>query len=345
MRAYLERLINGEDLTVDEAKLAMTTIMQGDATQAQIASFFTGLKAKGETADEMAGCAQAMRDHVSVIKPQTQELVDIVGTGGDGANTFNISTTSSIVMAAAGAKVAKHGNRAASSLSGSADVLEALGVCVELPHQAVADMVDELGWGFLNAPLHHPAMKYATPVRSQLGFPTVMNLLGPLANPMGAKHACLGVLKQELVGVYARVVKRLGTQRTLVVCGAENVDELTPTGPFRIATIEDGRYTTDRIDPIDLEIDRCELEDLRGGDARMNAEITIAVLGGEKGPRRDTVLMNTAGGLIACYRAGDFLEGVTLAAQAIDSGAAAEKLEDIVNWSQSAVKLVEKFRS
>ncbi len=335
MRAYLEKLIAGEDLSTEESRHAMNQVMTGEATPPQIAALLTGLRAKGETADEMAGAVLAIREHVAVVHPRSRDLVDIVGTGGDGAHTFNISTTAALVASAAGATVAKHGNRAISSRSGAADVLEALGVQVELPHAAVATMVDELGFAFLYAPSHHPAFRHAGPVRRDLGFRTVLNLLGPLANPMGAQSQVLGVPRQELLGVFARVVRRLGTRRTLVVCGQGDVDELTPCGPFRLATVEGASYATDRIDPIDLGLERCSLDDLAGGDAEMNARITRSVLGGERGPRRDTVLLNAAAGLIAGFHAGDFLEGISMAARAIDSGAALELLDRVAQRSQA----------
>jgi anthranilate phosphoribosyltransferase len=337
VRAYLERLIAGDDLTADEARSAMDRIMSGEATPAQVAGFLTALRAKGETADEMAGCAASMRAYVAVVPPRSRDLLDIVGTGGDGANTFNISTTAALVAAAAGATVAKHGNRAATSRSGSADVLEALGVAIELPHAAVARLVDEVGFGFLYAPSHHPAMRHAGPVRRELGIRTVMNLLGPLANPAGAGAQVIGVARQELVGVFARVVRRLGTDRTLVVCGVGNVDELTPVGPFRLATVEAGSYRTERIDPLDLGVPRCTIDDLEGGDAEDNARIVRSILGGEQGARRDTVLLNASAGLIAARRAGDFLEGIALAAAAIDDGRAAALLDRVVASTREAM--------
>jgi anthranilate phosphoribosyltransferase len=333
MRAYLDRLLAGDDLTVEEARSAMSLIMRGEASPAQIAAFLTALRAKGETADEIAGAAAAMREHVAVELPASPDLVDIVGTGGDNSGTFNISTTAAIVASSAGVRVAKHGNRAFSSTTGSADVLEALGVRIDLPHAHVARMVDEIGFGFLFAPSHHPAMRFAAPVRRELGFRTVMNLTGPLVNPAGAQMQVLGVPRQELVGLFARVVRRLGTRRTLVVCGVGDVDELTPVGPFRLATVEQHDYRTDRIDPIDLGLERCRIEDLAGGDARMNATIVRRILEGERGPKRDTVLLNAAAGLIAGYAAGDFLEGLALAAEAVDTGRAAAQLERIIELS------------
>ncbi|MFN2629850.1 MAG: anthranilate phosphoribosyltransferase, partial [Gaiellaceae bacterium] len=250
----LGRLLDAHDLSREEARETMHTIMSGAATPAQIAGFLVALRAKGETADEIAGCAEAMRAHVLAVKPQREDLVDTAGTGGDGARTINISTAAALVAAAAGAAVAKHGNRAVSSASGSADVLEALGFSLELDGDRIARSIDELGFGFLFAPMHHPAMRHAAPVRRELAARTVFNVLGPLTNPAGARAQVVGVYSPDLVRTIAEVLAQLGARRAFVVHGAGGIDELSPVGTNRVCEVVDGDIHEHLVDPLELGI-------------------------------------------------------------------------------------------
>lgn len=322
LRTALDRLTAGADLDEDEARAALDVVMRGDAPPAQIAGFLIALKVKGETPAEIAGCARTLRDHADAIRPQATDLVDTAGTGGDGTGSFNISTAAALVAAAAGATVAKHGNRSVSSKSGSADVLEALGIPVEIPHAAVAAMIDDLGFGFLYAPAHHGAMRFAGPVRRELGIPTIMNLLGPLANPLGAPYQVVGVARPDLVPIMADVLVRLGTHRALVVHGAGGFDEITPCGEALIATVADGTITVAPFDPTSLGLAPADPADLEGDDPEHNAALILAVLDGEQGPRRDTVLVNASAALVAAGRAEDLADGLTQAEAAIDDGRA-----------------------
>ena len=333
----LAKLLDGHDLSREEAREVMGSIMTGEATSAQIAGFLIALRAKGETADEIAGCAEAMREHVLPVRPQREDLVDTAGTGGDGAKTINISTAAALVAAAAGAGVAKHGNRAVSSASGSADVLEALGFNLELPSEQIARSIDELGFGFLFAPTHHPAMRHAAPVRRELAARTVFNVLGPLTNPAGARAQVVGVYAPELVPTIADVLARLGAERAFVVHGAAGVDELSPAGPNLVCEVANGRVRRREIDPLDLGIDRCAPEELGGGDPADNAETIRLIFSGAEGGKRDAVLLNAAGAIAAGGLARDLGEGVGLAREAIDSGAAGERLEALIAFSQEPV--------
>jgi anthranilate phosphoribosyltransferase len=336
IRDAIIRVIDGNDLSLDDARDAMREIMDGNATQVQIAGFLVALRAKGETADEIAGCAQAMREHVVRVQPKRKDLVDIVGTGGDGANTFNISTAAALVAASAGAAIAKHGNRAASSTSGSADVLEALGFNLELPPERIERSIDELGFGFLFAQAHHPAMKHAAPVRRELATRTVFNVLGPLTNPAGARALMLGVYAPELTRTIAEALARLGTNRAYVVHGADGIDELSPCGPNLVCEVEDGRVREYELDPRELGIERCQPSDLRGGDPQHNARALRGVFAGTDGGHRSAVILNAAGGIAAAGHAENLREGIELARRAIDSGAAAERLDALVAFSQEA---------
>jgi anthranilate phosphoribosyltransferase len=337
IQAALADLLEGRDLSQEGARGVMRSIMAGEATPGQIGAFLVALRIKGETADEIAGCAEAMREHVLVVRPQRTDLVDTAGTGGDGARTFNISTAAALVAAAAGAGVAKHGNRAVSSSSGSADVLEALGFNLELPPELIERSIDELGFGFLFAPTHHPAMRHAAPVRRELATRTVFNVLGPLTNPAGARAQVVGVYAPELVPTIAEVLARLGAERAFVVHGAAGIDELSPAGPNLVCEVVDGSVRRRAIDPLDLGIDRCAPEELRGGDPPENAETIRQIFAGANGGRRDAVLLNAAGAIAAGGLARDLAEGVGLAREAIDSGAAAERLDALIAFSQRAV--------
>jgi anthranilate phosphoribosyltransferase len=330
MQSVLGRLLDGHDLTREDARGAMDTIMSGEATPAQIGGFLVALRLKGETADEIAGCAEAMRAHVLPVRPRRDDLVDTAGTGGDGGRTFNISTAAALVAAAAGAGVAKHGNRAVSSASGSADVLEALGFSLELPPERIAQSIDELGFGFLFAPTHHPAMKHAAPVRKELAARTVFNVLGPLTNPAGARAQVVGVYSPDLVRTLADVLAALGARRAFVVHGAAGIDELSPAGPNLVCEVVDGGVREREIDPLELGVPRCAPEELRGGSPEENAQAIRDVFGGANGGRRDAILLNAAGAIAAGGHAEDLREGLDLARAAVDSGAAGERLEALI---------------
>jgi anthranilate phosphoribosyltransferase len=331
----LARLLDGRDLSSDEARDVMNQVMRGEATPAQIGGFLVALRLKGETAEEIAGCAEAMRAHVLAVRPKRDDLVDTAGTGGDGAGTFNISTAAALVAAAAGAAVAKHGNRAVSSASGSADVLEALGFALELPAERIARSIDELGFGFLFAPSHHPAMRHAAPVRRELAARTVFNVLGPLTNPAGARAQVVGVYAPELVPTIAAVLARLGARRAFVVHGAGGIDELSPAGPNLVCEVAGGKVRRREIDPRDFGVPRCKPRDLAGSSPEENAETIREILGGAAGPKREAVLLNAGGAIAAGGHALDLEEGYRLAAEAVDSGAAAGRLDELVAFSRA----------
>jgi len=330
----LARLLDGDDLSREEAREVMTSIMSGEATPAQIAGFLIALRAKGETADEIAGCAEAMREHALPVRPLRDDLVDTAGTGGDGARTINISTAAALVAAAAGAGVAKHGNRAVSSACGSADVLEALGFDLDLPPERVARSIDELGFGFLFAPTHHPAMRHAAPVRSELAARTVFNVLGPLTNPAGARAQVVGVYAPELVRTIADVLAQLGATRAFVVHGAGGIDELSPAGPNFVCEVVNGDVHARNIDPLEFGLPRCDPAELRGGAPEENAAAIRAVLAGEEGGRRSAILLNAAGAIAAGGHADDLREGLELAGEAVDSGAAAARLDALIAFTR-----------
>ena len=332
----LARLLDGHDLSREEARGVMDSIMSGEATSAQIAGFLIALRAKGETADEIAGCAEAMREHALAVRPQRDDLVDTAGTGGDGARTINISTAAALVAAAAGAGVAKHGNRAVSSASGSADVLEALGFNLQLPPERIARSIDELGFGFLFAPTHHPAMRHAAPVRRELATRTVFNVLGPLTNPAGARAQVVGVYSPELVPTIADVLVRLGATRAFVVHGAGGIDEFSPAGPNVVCEVMDGDVGTRIIDPLELGLEPCDPAELRGGSPEENAAAIHGVFAGENGGRRNAILLNAAGAIAAGGHAEDLREGLELARNAVDSGAAATRLQQLIAFSEQA---------
>jgi anthranilate phosphoribosyltransferase len=333
----IARLVDGHNLTRAEARDVMGSIMSGEATPAQISGFLVALRAKGETANEIAGCAEAMRAHVLAVRPKREDLVDTAGTGGDNAHTLNISTAAALVASAAGAAVAKHGNRAVSSQSGSADVLEALGFDLELEPARIEQSIDELGFGFLFAPAHHPAMKHAAPVRRELATRTVFNVLGPLTNPAGARAQVVGVFSPELVRTLAEVLAQLGARRAFVVHGAFGIDELSPAGPNLVCEVADGSVRERTIDPVDLGIERCAPEALRGGSPEANAEHIRAVFAGEDGGARDAILLNAAGAIAAAGHAEDLGEGLEAAREALDSGSAARRLDELVAFSRDAV--------
>jgi anthranilate phosphoribosyltransferase len=330
----LALLLEGQDLSRAEARDVMNQIMSGEATPAQMGGFLVALRLKGERAEEIAGCAEAMREHVLSVRPQREDLVDTAGTGGDGARTFNISTAAALVAAAAGAGVAKHGNRAVSSASGSADVLEALGFRLDLAPPQIERSIDELGFGFLFAQTHHPAMRHAAPVRRELATRTVFNVLGPLTNPAGARAQVVGVYAPELVETIASVLATLGARRAFVVHGAGGIDELSPAGPNLVCEVVDGEVTRREIDPASFGVPRCSSAELAGGTPEENAALVREILAGAPGAKREAVLLNAAGAIAASGRAADLAEGYGLAASAVDSGAAAGRLESLVAFSQ-----------
>jgi anthranilate phosphoribosyltransferase len=336
LQATLARLLDGHDLTRAEAREVMGAIMDGEATPAQIGAVLIALRVKGESADEIAGFAEAMREHVVAVHAQRDDLVDTAGTGGDGAGTVNISTAAALVAAAAEGGVAKHGNRAVSSACGSADVLEALGFRLELPPELIARSIDELGFGFMFAPLHHPAMKNAASIRRELGTRTVFNVLGPLTNPAGARAQVLGVYSPDLVRTLAEVLARLGASRAFVVHGAGGLDELSPAGPNLVCEVVDGSVHERQIDPAAFGIRRCSAGDLGGGSPDENAAAIRRVLEGGDGPVRDAVLLNAAGAIAAAGHARDLREGLGHAREAIDSGAAAARLSALAAFTQAA---------
>jgi anthranilate phosphoribosyltransferase len=341
----IRTLVERRDLTRMEAAAAMEAIMSGGATHAQVAAFLTALRMKGETVDELTGLAEVMRLKVARVRTRAEVeasltgtdremLIDTCGTGGDATGTFNISTATAFVVAGTGLKVAKHGNRSASSLCGSADVVETLGINLELPPARVAQCVDEVGIGFLYAPLLHTAMKHVMPARREIGIRTVFNLLGPLTNPAGANAQVIGVSARHLVEPLARVLAELGTVRAFVVHGADGLDEISTTGESWVAEVREGLVRTAAVRPEDFGVSRASIGDLRGGDREENAEIIRRILAGDPGPKRDIVVVNSAAALVAGSRARDFKEGAQQAAQSIDSGAARQKLEGLVELSQ-----------
>jgi anthranilate phosphoribosyltransferase len=335
LRPALSRVVSRQTLTEAEAYQAMGLIMDGEATPAQIAAFITALAMRGETVEEIAGFARAIRERAVTISPRADHLVDIVGTGGDRLNTFNISTTAAFVIAGAGGHVAKHGNRAASSRSGSADVLEALGINLDAPPEVVQACIEEIGFGFLFAPRFHPAFRHALAPRREIGIRTVFNILGPLTNPARARRYLQGVPGPAYTELMARVLVQLGAERAFVVHGQDGMDEISICAPTQVSEVADGGVRTYTLTPEELGFERAELAALRGGAAEDNARICVSVLQGERGPRRDIVLANAGAALVAAGIAGTVAEGIARAAESIDSGRAYAALE--------AVRLRTKF--
>jgi anthranilate phosphoribosyltransferase len=344
IKKAIAKAVERQDLTEAEMIEVMGQIMSGEATPAQVAAFITALRMKGETVEEITGAARVMRDKVTPIRVgrnvldldrddinvDRESILDTCGTGGSGTNTFNISTTVAFVVSALGVKVAKHGNRSVSSCCGSADVLEALGVNLNVTPETVERCINEIGIGFLFAPALHGAMKHAIGPRREIGIRTIFNILGPLTNPAGAGCQVLGVYRGDLVEKLAHVLKNLGCRRGFVVHGMDGMDEITLTAETRLAEVTSEKVVVKTLRPEDLGLTRCRMADLRGGDATENAAIVRAVLSGEKGPKRDIVLVNAAFGLIAAGKAATSEEGLKLAAAAIDSGKAGEQLEKLV---------------
>lgn len=325
----------GASLSRDEAAQAMTEIMDGTCTPAQFGAFVTALRVKGETADEIAGCLAVMREKALPVAV-SQPVADTCGTGGDGVGTFNISTANAIVLAAAGQPVAKHGNRAMSSACGSADVLEALGVHIELGPAGVAQCIEQVGIGFMFAQAYHPAMKFAAPLRREIGIRTIFNILGPLTNPAGASYRVFGVADPGLADDIAHALSALGVRRALVVHGeADGVDEISISGPTSVTEWDGSSVKSYRLEPTDFGVAAAPVRDIAGGSVEENAQHVRDVLAGKPGPRRDVVVMNAAAGLVVSGKANDWQDGAAKAAAAIDDGRAAAKLEAFASLSQS----------
>jgi anthranilate phosphoribosyltransferase len=330
VRAAIEKLVNRIDLSETEMIDVMQQIMTGEATPLQVASFLTALRMKGESVDEVTGAARVMREKAYRVRGGSSTVLDTCGTGGDQKGTFNISTTSAFVVAAAGVPVAKHGNRSVSSQSGSADVLAALGVKVDAPKERVEQCIARIGIGFLFAPLLHEAMKYAVQPRRDIGIRTIFNLLGPLTNPALATHQLMGVYSGELIGMIAHVLKNLGSTCAMVVHGMEGLDEISLCGPTKVAELRAGSVKEYVIEPEQFGLRRCRIEDLQGGNPEQSAAVVRAVLEGHQGPPRDVVLLNSGAALHVAGSAATVQEGIRLAAESIDSGKARQKLDHLI---------------
>ena len=337
IKEAIEKIVNKGDLSYEEAYAVMNEIMSGESSPTQNAAFLAALStksARAETTDEIAGCAAAMREHATKVETN-MDVFEIVGTGGDNAHSFNISTTSALVAAAGGMKVAKHGNRAASSLSGTADCLEALGVNIDQNPEKCVELLDKVGMCFFFAQKYHTSMKYVGAIRKELGFRTVFNILGPLTNPATPSMQLLGVYDEYLVEPLAQVLINLGVRRGMVVYGLDKLDEISLSAPTKICEIKDGWYKTYTIEPEDFGLNKCSKEDLKGGTPEDNAKITIDILKGAKGPKRDAVLLNAGAALYIGGKADSFEGGIELAKELIDSGKALATLEKFIEVSNS----------
>lgn len=333
MKKALAKVIKGENLSREEASRVMNLILSGEATSAQTASFLTALRIKSETLDEIIGCAQVLGQKAEHIRPKKGNYIDFVGTGGDSTNTFNISTTSAFVTAAAGIPVAKHGNRAVSSKSGSADVLEKLGINIMMSPEKVESSVDEIGIGFMFAQTFNKSMKFVSGIRTELGIRTIFNILGPLSNPSGAKAQVIGVFSGALTEPYAQAMRVLGVERALVVHGLDGMDEITTTSDTIVSEIKGGHIINYNLDPEKYGFEKPMIEQLTGGDSEQNAMITKDILSGIKGARRDIVLFNSGAAIYIGGGAENIEEGIQKAEEAIDSGAAMDKLEALIEYS------------
>ena len=342
IRAIIRLVVDGNQLTRDQAAAAMNAIMDGEVPGSQIAALVTALRMRGETVDEITGFAQAMRDHALKVSVDNESsaLLDTCGTGGDHSNSFNISTTATFAIAGAGVRIAKHGNRAASSLCGSADLLEGLGVQVELTGEEVARSIDKVGVGFMFAPAFHPAMRYVGPTRREIGIRTVFNILGPLTNPAGASHQLIGVGHSGIAPLLAEVLGVLGSRHVVLVHSEEGLDEIGISGASKVTEYRatDGSIVEYSISPVDFGLPVGEASDLLGGTVEDNVAITRSILSGEQGPRRTVTLMNAGAGLYAADAAKSIEEGIALAAESIDSGAALDKLEHLIRFTSQQVK-------
>lgn len=329
MKDSVLKVATKENLSYEEMRQSMDEIMSGQATQVQVASFLTALSLKGETIEEITAAAEEMRRHAVHLEHE-MDVLEIVGTGGDKSNSFNISTTSAFVISAAGIPVAKHGNRAASSKSGAADVLEALGVNLMIDEVKSKKILEKIGMCFLFAQKYHPAMRYVGPVRKELGIRTIFNILGPLTNPAGANMQLLGVYSEDLLEPMAKALANLGVQRGMVVYGKDGLDEISVSAPTAVCEIQDGQLTTYEITPEEFGLERCQKEDLAGGTAEDNAQITKAILSREKGPKRNAVLLNSAAAIHIARPFISIKEAIKMAEELIDSGKAMEQLEAFV---------------
>ena len=333
MKTAIETVVSGKDLTEEEAKRVMDIMLSGEATQAQIGSLLTALRMKGETIDELTGFASVLKEKADTISPKSENYVDFVGTGGDRTFTFNISTTGAFVAAGAGVHVAKHGNRSISSKSGAGDVLEALGVNITAEPAVVEKCVDEAGIGFMFAQSFNKSMRFVGQARKEMGIRTVFNILGPLANPSRAKGMVVGVYDPDITEKVAVVLSRLGVERAFVISGKDHMDELTTTDATVVSEIKDGKVTTYEVTPEEFGIQRVTLEDLQGGDGTENAKITKRILDGEKGAKRDIVVLNAGAAIYIAGKADSIKEGIRLAEESIDSGKAREVLQKLVEMS------------
>ena len=331
MKELLKKVVDGENLTRDEAARAMDMMLEGEVSEVLMSAFLTALRMKGETIEEIVGCTEMMKSKGGSVRLNTDEYIDFVGTGGDATNTFNISTTSMFVCAAAGVTIAKHGNRAASSKSGSSDLLEALGVNIMLEPSQVEQCINETGMGFMNAQKFHKAMKNVAPVRREIKIRTIFNMLGPLSNPSGATRQVIGVFSREKVSVFSRVMSTMGVKRAMVVCGCDGMDEITVTGKTYVNEIKDGQIIEYEIDPKDYGIEYARPEDIIGGDGKENAEIARKIFAGEKGAKRDIVVLNSAAGIYIGGKAESYKEAVEIAKNTIDSGKVIEKVQQLVD--------------
>ena len=336
IRDAIRKAVEQEDLTEQEAVAAMTEIMDGEATPAQVASFITAMRMKGETVPEITGFVKVMREKSVKVRPKSDKLLDTCGTGGDKLNTFNISTTATFVVVGAGVTIAKHGNRAASSKCGSADVLEALGINLAMDPESVAQCIDRAGIGFMFAPAMHPAMKHAVGPRKEIGIRTMFNVLGPMTNPAGAKRQVIGVFSPDMTDTMANVLKALGSERVMVFHGAPGLDEMSTLGETKVSELKDGAVRTYTVKPSDVGLDTARPEDLapEGDTAEDNARSLVGILKGEKGPRRNIVLLNAAAALVVADKARDLTEGLAVAANSIDSGAAMNALDQFNSVTQ-----------
>jgi len=336
IKEAIAKIVGGADLREGEMVTVMTEIMEGQATPAQIGAFMTALRLKGETSEEVTGAARVMRQKATRIDARSSTIVDTCGTGGDGLNTFNISTTAAFVVAAAGLTVAKHGNRAVSSACGSADVLEALGVNIDAKPEIVEECIQQLGIGFLFAPKLHGAMKYAIGPRREIGIRTIFNMLGPLTNPAGATCQLIGVYDAKLTEMFAAVLKNLGTKRAFIVHGADGLDEASVTSETRVSELKDGTYRTYNLDPVEYFGEVYPAADLTGGDAAINAQIIKEILTGEdEGARRKIVVLNAALAIVAGGKADTIREGIAVADACITEGVALKKLQGLISLSNS----------
>ena len=336
IKELIGKVVDKKNLTEEESISAMNEIMSGKSTSAQIAAFITALRMKGETVEEITGAAKVMREKVTALNLGQEMIVDTCGTGGDGSGTFNISTVVALIAAGGELLVAKHGNRSVSSFCGSADVMEALGLNLEIPPEKVAECIKKVGIGFLYAPLFHLAMKYAMPARKEIGIRTIFNILGPLTNPAKANVQLLGVYKEELTDILANVLRNLGTRNAFVVYGEGNFDEISITGKTRVSQLKNGEIKTYYIQPEDFGLERKSSEEIKAGSLKENTQIILDILKGKKGAKRDIVLLNSAALFVAAEKAKDIPEGIRLAEEIIDSGRALKKLEALIKFGSES---------